>query len=77
MEELRDKMTVATHYILSIPKLSPMVGLRKDQGRFPGLGLNEDRGIARGDDRVKMLSSQDKKSSHEDIAHDQIGKYTL
>ena len=39
MEELRNKMTVAAHCILSIPKLLPMIGLRQDQGSIEYLAL--------------------------------------
>ena len=39
MEELREKMTVTAHHILSIPELLPIVGFRKDQEILP---LNED-----------------------------------
>ena len=65
MEELREIMTVSTRYILSIPELFPMVGLRRDQGRFPAV-MNEDRGIDRGQNRMEMPSSQDMKSIHKD-----------
>lgn len=78
MEELGDKMTLATRYILSIPELFPMVGLRKDQGGLPGLNENRgmDQGIDRGNGRVKKLrSSQGMNSVHENIV--QRGEYTV
>ena len=31
-------MTIATRYTLSVPELFPIVGLRKDQGKFPTPG---------------------------------------
>ena len=79
IEELIDKVVVATTYTLNIPQLYPMVGLRKDQGSFPV--MNENRAMDRSQcpegnrDGVRVQSDKNIKSIHKCTIH--TGKLKL